>query len=323
MADRLAALLSVLDPGRPALVQTHDYPDIDAVASAWALAELLRLKGRTAACAYRGEMKSRSLRRLIGELGIAIGEADAEGARPCVVVVDGSPANGNVTLAAGDLAAIIDHHRQSRGAEAPYTDVRPGLAACSTMIEGYWEEAVATPPRPVATALLAGIQSDTDFLGSRASEEDFTAYAALCREGDRELAGLVVRAALDVRELRLVAAALAASEEREGLLFAYVPEECALEALAVLAEFALRAGELSAAVVAGAEGGGTRVSARSRNGELSAFALVRLALEGIGTGGGHELAAGGVVRADANPGHEKLRDRFFAAAEAVRTRLES
>jgi nanoRNase/pAp phosphatase (c-di-AMP/oligoRNAs hydrolase) len=322
MADRLGALLSALDPGRPALVQTHDYPDIDAVASAWALAELLRREGRSSSCAYRGEIRSRSLRRLVGELGISIGAADSERGRPCVVVVDGSPGNGNVTLADGDLVAVIDHHSQCGEARAPYVDERPGLAACSTMIRGYWEEAGASPPGPVATALLAGIQSDTDFLGSRASEEDFAAYASLCRDGDRELAGDIVRTALDLRELGLVGAALAAAEARDGLLYARVAEECGQEALAVLAEFAIRAEELSAAVVAGPEDGGERVSARSRSSDLSAFGLVRRALEGIGTGGGHEHAAGGFVPAASNPGPGELRERFFAAAEAARSRSE-
>jgi nanoRNase/pAp phosphatase (c-di-AMP/oligoRNAs hydrolase) len=322
MAERLAALLSALVPGRPALVQTHDYPDIDAVASAWALAELLRLQGRDAACAYRGEMRSRSLRRLVAALGIGIGPAGDARGRPSVVVVDGSPANGNVTLADGELAAVIDHHRPSGETGAPYVDTRADIASCSTLICGYWEEAGVPIPGPIATALLAGIQSDTDFLSCRASGEDFAAYERLGREGDRELAAGIVRAALDLRELILVAEALAAAEVRHGLLFALVRGECAQEALAVLAEFALRAEELRAAVAVGPGDGGTRVSARSRSADLSAFALVRRALDGIGTGGGHEHAAGGTVSASGNPGTGALRDRFFAAAEAARTRLE-
>jgi nanoRNase/pAp phosphatase (c-di-AMP/oligoRNAs hydrolase) len=323
MADRLRSLLASLDPARPVLVQTHDYPDIDAVASAWALSELLRREGRDASCAYRGELRSRSLRRLIGELGISIGRAEAASGRPRVVSVDGSPCNGNVTLAEGDLAAVIDHHRASGETRAPFADVRPGLASCSTMICGYWDEAGTSVPGPVATALLAGIQSDTDFLSSRASEEDLAAYASLCRAGNRELADRVVRIALDLRELRLLAAAISAAEARDGLFFAYAGEGCGQEALAVLADFSIRAEELAAAVVVGAEDGGARVSARSRTSALSAFDLVRRALEGIGAGGGHEHAAGGFVPASANPGPAGLRDRFFAAAEAARARLES
>ncbi|HOX33984.1 MAG TPA: hypothetical protein PLB91_16755, partial [Spirochaetales bacterium] len=66
-----ASLASRLDPRVPVLVQTHDYPDIDAVSTAWALATLLQARGFAAGVAHRGEPRSRSLARLVAELGIA------------------------------------------------------------------------------------------------------------------------------------------------------------------------------------------------------------------------------------------------------------
>jgi nanoRNase/pAp phosphatase (c-di-AMP/oligoRNAs hydrolase) len=318
MADRLASLASRLERRRPVVVQTHDYPDIDAVASAWALAGLLRSKGYEACCGYRGEIKSRSLRRLIEALGI-----DAEQVGPGrpglqVVVVDGSPANGNVTLCPGELVGVIDHHKSVAETVAPFLDLRPELAACSTMIRGYWSEAGDDIPGGVATALLAGIQSDTDFLSRRCSDEDFDAYAALYRAGDWALASRIVRTVLDLRELGLVVSAIEGAVVRDGLLFAYIGGPCGQEALAVLAEFALRAEELRAAVAAERDEGGVHVSVRSKGAELSAFDLVRGALAGIGAGGGHAHAAGGAVPAAADPGEAALRERFFrAAAEAA------
>ena len=111
------------------------------------------------------------------------------------------------------------------------------------MIFGYWRRQ-AGAPGDIATALLAGIQSDTDFLSRSCSDEDFAAYAALYRAGDWELASRIVRTALDLRELGLIVAALGTSVVRDGLLFAYIRGPCGQEALAVLAEFALRAEEL-------------------------------------------------------------------------------
>jgi nanoRNase/pAp phosphatase (c-di-AMP/oligoRNAs hydrolase) len=321
MADRLAALVSLLEASRPVAVQTHDYPDIDAVASAWALARLLRLRGFEARCCYRGELKSRSLISLVGKLGIEVGPADDGPEGLQVLVVDGSPANGNVTLGGGALVGVIDHHGRTGEARAPYLDLRPELAACSTMIRGYWADAGLEPPRDVATALLAGIQSDTDFLSRRCSDEDFAAYAALYRAGNWELASRVVRTVLDLRELGLIVSAIEGAVVRDGLLFAFMGGPCGQEALAVLAEFALRAEELSAAVVAERDSGGVRFSVRSKSAEISAFDLVRTALAGLGTGGGHAHAAGGVVAAGSDPGEKALRERFFrAAAEAAAER---
>ena len=321
MADRFAALASCLDRRLPVAVQTHDYPDIDAVASAWALADLLRRNGFEAGCGYRGELKSRSLKSLVGKLGIDVRPV-GEGVKELqVLVVDGSPGNGNVTLGSGTLVAVIDHHFKTDEAEVPYLDLRPELAACSTMIRGYWADAGLAPSRDVATALLAGIQSDTDFLSRRCSDEDFAAYSFLYREGDWELASGIVRTVLDLRELGLIVSAIEGAVVRNGLLFAFMNGPCGQEALAVLAEFALRAEELSAAVVAELDEGGVHFSIRSRSAEVSAFDLVRAALAGIGTGGGHDHSAGGVVSAESDPGEDAIRERFFqAAADAAAKR---
>jgi nanoRNase/pAp phosphatase (c-di-AMP/oligoRNAs hydrolase) len=318
MADRFPALISRLEKRRPVAVQTHDYPDIDAVGSAWGLGCLLRRHGFSATCVYRGELRSRSLANLIENLGIDIAPAARLSPKLQVIVVDGSPGNGNVTLAAEELVAVIDHHCKSGDVSAPFLDLRPEIASCSTMIRGYWAESGVEPPRDVATALLAGIQSDTDFLSRRCSDEDFGAYAALYRAGDWDLASRVVRTVLDLRELGLIVSAIEQAVVRDGLLFAFIHGPCAQEALAVLAEFALRAEELSAAVVAVEDGSGVHISIRSKNAALSAFALVRAALEGLGNGGGHAHSAGGIVPPASNPGEVALRERFFtAAAEAM------
>lgn len=318
MAERLSALAASLDPRRPVAVQTHDFPDIDAVASAWGLAGLLRRRGFLATCRYRGDLRSRSLKRLIEALDIGLLPAVDGEAGLQVIVVDGSPGNGNVTLASDELAAVIDHHRKAGEVAAPFLDLRPELAACSTMIRGYWDEAGLEPPREIATALLAGIQSDTDFLSRRCSDEDFAAYAVLYRAGDWELASRIVRTVLDLRELGLIVSAIEGAIVRDGLLFAFMRGSCGQEALAVLAEFALRAEELTAAIVVQEDAGGVRASVRSKSASVSAFDLVRAALAGIGSGGGHSHSAGGFVPAASDPGEAALRERFFrAAAEAA------
>jgi len=318
-AGRFSRLAGLLDPSARVAVQAHDYPDIDAVASAWAIAELLRRRGRKASVAHRGPIRSRSLARLVAELGIAIPDEDADPAGEArdIVVVDGSPENGNVTLFSGRLVGVVDHHFQAGKPDAPFLDLRPEAASCSSIAYGYWVEEGKTPPRGIATALLAGIQSDTDFLSRRSSPEDFRAYAALMVLGDCELASRIVRSTFDLRELGLIAGALSRARVEGGLLYAQAEGPCGQEALAVVADFALRAEELRAAVVAGRDETGLHVSVRSKSPRLSAFALVRRALEGIGSGGGHSHSAGGIVPAADIPSGDGIRERFFSAAAAA------
>jgi nanoRNase/pAp phosphatase (c-di-AMP/oligoRNAs hydrolase) len=323
MADRFHVLVSRLEGRRPVFVQTHDYPDIDAVASAWGLAGLLRRMGFSADCGYRGELRSRSLKKLVKELDIDLKSSPEGESEIQVIVVDGSPGNDNVTLNKGELIGVIDHHYKSGESEAAFIDLRPELASCSTMIFGYWKEAGFEPPRGVATALLAGIQSDTDFLSRSCSDEDFAAYAALYRAGDWDLASRVVRTVLDLRELGLVVSAIGKAVVRDGLLFAFIRGACGQEALAVLAEFALRSEELSAAVAAEKDDRGVHISVRSKSASVSAFGLVRAALAGIGGGGGHAHSAGGLIPAASDPGERALRERFFKAASAAYTATEA
>ncbi len=311
---RFRELQKLLDVSRELVVQTHDYPDIDAVASAWALAELVRSGGIKASIAYKGELRSRSLHRMVSELGIEF--SLSPGAEADIVVVDGSPSNGNVSLFPGRLLGVIDHHFKSAEPVAPYLDIRPEIAACATIIRGYWAETGVEPPLHIATALLAGIQADTDFLSRRSSELDFEAYASLFHSADWERSSRIVRSALDLAELRLLVRALGAAEVRNGLLFAYLPGPCGQEALAVLADFVLRAEELRAAVIAERDGSSVHLSVRSKSPELSAFDLVKSALDGIGSGGGHSHSAGGIVPASTFPGDVQLRERFFAIAAA-------
>lgn len=336
MSPGLDALASALDPGRPLVIQTHDFPDLDAVASAWGLAALLSRRGFRPACAYRGRIRSRSLASLVTQLGLSIlnelPSPPAKAARQ-IIVVDGSPMNGNVTLFEGDLLGVIDHHLAMALPPSPYTDIRPEMASCSAIIEGYWLAAGEGLPGDIATALLAGIQSDTDFLSRRASPEDFAAYYRLMGLGDFTLASRIVRTVFDLAELDLVKEALMASVVREGVFWAWIKGPCSQEVLAVLAEFVLRTEEIQAAVVAehgepasspaisgqatGPSESGVHLSVRSKDRRLPAFDLVRGALEGLGSGGGHSHSAGGFLPEASFPGEEALRERFFMTAHRI------
>ena len=317
--EGFASLANLLDPRSPVIVQTHDYPDIDAVASAWALAELLSRRGFASSCAYRGELRSRSLGRLVAELGIAISPTVPARDDLQLIVVDGSPANGNVRLFPGRLVGVVDHHHVDAEPLAPFLDLRPELASCSSIVYCYWVEASEEPTRDFATALLAGIQSDTDFLSRRSSAADFHSYTLLFGLGDWERASRIVRTVLDLRELGLLTQALSTARVEEGLLYAFMEGPCGQEALAVAADFALRSEELSAAVVAESDASGVHLSVRSKSPELSAFSLVKRALAGIGSGGGHSHSAGGIIPTETSPGEDAIRERFFKAAKETVT----
>lgn len=69
---RLSDLLGVIGTRRPVFVLTHDFPDHDAVASAFGVQGVLSLAGVTSRIVYGGDLQRDSLRRMIRDLGIDV-----------------------------------------------------------------------------------------------------------------------------------------------------------------------------------------------------------------------------------------------------------
>ena len=60
MEEKLSTLCSVLNKDQPVLVQTHDFPDHDALGAAYALLKLLETYGYKVEIAYGGHIQSLS-----------------------------------------------------------------------------------------------------------------------------------------------------------------------------------------------------------------------------------------------------------------------
>ncbi|MCX7023223.1 MAG: DHH family phosphoesterase [Spirochaetes bacterium] len=309
-------LVALLPRDRPVAVQTHDRPDIDAFAAAYSLSRLLQLDGFDAKWTWRGPIRSRSLANLIQYLQVPDipwpGTPEAS-----LVIVDGIPENGNVSLVPGKLVAAIDHHESSASSLAEFTDIRPTVGACCSIIAEYWKQAGRIPGKAIATALMAGIQSDTDFLSREAHDLDLESFASLSPLADRDAATGIVKIAIDSDDLSLISSALAWSVVEHDRFFAALPEPCRQEVPSVLADFALRASDVRIAIVAVVDEEGCRISVRSRDPALPAAAIVRATLEGIGSGGGHFRGAGGFIPAATFPGERRLMARFFAVIDSL------
>lgn len=303
------------------VIQAHDFPDHDAIASAWALANLLRRKGFTVSVTAAGPIGGISLTALMDRLSIALEPFREDDSRQ-VITVDGSPANGTVKKAAGQLIGVIDHHPSSMDPDCPFRDIRTDHGSCSSIVWSYWKEAGEEPDPVSATALLAGIQLDTDFLSRRVSPGDLEAHCALFFLGDRELAREVVRTTLTVSQLPHIAKALANCRVRGDILACEVGKDCESELLSVLADFLLRLREVAFVVVVEAKGPEFRLSARSRDPRVDAGSAIRQALSPMGEGGGHRHMAGGIINPKQYAGIDSLLEIIASEVEAQRRQHE-
>jgi nanoRNase/pAp phosphatase (c-di-AMP/oligoRNAs hydrolase) len=308
-------------PLRRVAIQTHDFPDHDAMASAFALGLLLERFGFAPKLLYRGLIRSYSLWSMVSDLAIPVvrvtGDAGEEWRHAPCIVVDGNPTNSNARQITDRLVAVIDHHGNSEQPDCPFVDIRTDYGACSSIIESYWHELNLSPDKVAATALLMGIQMDTDFLSRRVHQADLDALHRIFLTADWEYGSRVVKTALSKNDLNCLQAAIANARMQEGVFFTVINEDITQEVISILADFFLRLREVSITILVENKGETRPVSVRSQLPELSAARIIQTALAGIGEGGGHDYMAGGLLFPGAEINEEDLFLRFFSAIKGA------
>jgi nanoRNase/pAp phosphatase (c-di-AMP/oligoRNAs hydrolase) len=304
---------------RPVLIQTHDYPDHDAVAAAFGLQQLLLRFNMYPQIVYRGIIQSQSLWTMITDLNISlmrITELIPENLAdlPCILV-DGNPNNTNAKPINQNLFAVIDHHVDSKTPSCPFVDIRTSCGSCATIIADYWSEADLAPEKDTATALLMGIEMDTDFLSRNTSPSDLDALHRLFFRADWQYGTQLLKSSLSVKDIPLFAMAAENAKINGSLFFTTVNTEASKELISILADFFLRLREIAVSVIIEDQSEKKHVSVRSKSPDISASVVIRKALNQIGSGGGHDSMAGGDIDISIEISNEDIFQRFIDAVK--------
>jgi nanoRNase/pAp phosphatase (c-di-AMP/oligoRNAs hydrolase) len=312
---RLSELLGVIGARRPVFVQTHDFPDHDAVASAFGMQGVLGRAGVPSRIVYAGDLQRDSLRRMIRDLGIEVTAASEVlmSASDPIVIVDGCKGSKNVTDLPGDEIAVIDHHDVKIPDNVPFVDIRADRGACATLVHGYWGEAGERIPVPVATALMIGINMDTALLTRQVSRDDIQAYADLYTIADIRLENSILRNSIQTKDLAFYRHALENVQIDDHVAFCWFPSGCNQNLLGILGDFFISLEEAEFVVLCARNAGVINVSVRNEREDWNASRIVQKALEGIGFGGGHADMAGGIIREVDGIDGPLLRARFLSA----------
>ena len=157
-------------------IQTHNFPDPDAIASAFGLQELLKLRGIHATICYKGKIDRYStdkLREILDIRLVNIENIDSELTEDDeVILVDAQKGNSNIIDMTGDEIICIDHHPYNDKCQYRFQDIRPEVGACATMIAQYFMENDIAMDKKIATALTYGIRIDTHNLSRGVSKLD-------------------------------------------------------------------------------------------------------------------------------------------------------
>lgn len=209
-----ATLRSVV--GEQLVVLIGGHPDPDAIGCALAHQRLCERVGVHATIAHVLPVSHRQNRALLKLLGIEMvqlsGRVDLERFTQ-LSLVDASAPEPSIDMPATlRLLTIVDHHR-GPPVEAPFVDVRPTIGASSSIYAEYLSEGFAPldgqrDDARVATALLFGIQTDTDDF-ALATAADFAAAAYLRAHCDADALKRVGRRTVGATAMNVVTRALA------------------------------------------------------------------------------------------------------------------
>ena len=302
-------------------IQTHNFPDPDAIGSAYGLQRLLQRYSIPTKICYDGEIDRVSTEKMLEQLNIEMfsaAEVEPELREDdCIICVDSQKGGGNITDFTGDEIAAIDHHPTYVDVPYRYSDFRK-VGACATIITQYYRDRDIKPDADVATALIYGIKTDTMNFTRGVTEDDIAAFSYLLPLVDRQKLSLIEHSQLKFQDLKAYGAAIENGKIYGCFGFSHVPFPCPDAMVASLTDLFLSLVEVEVAVVYCTRQDGYKFSVRSERMDVDAGELIRRALDGLGNGGGHAAMAGGLIPAEnipllGNYPDNFLRERFLQA----------
>lgn len=291
--------------GRRVYVQTHNFPDPDAIGSGFGLQELLGIYGVESTLCYSGKIDRVNTQKMIELLEIDIYskeelEEEMDSDAP-IILVDSQKGAGNVEDLVGDEIAAIDHHPTVRPIEYYYKDVQI-LGSCATIVAGYYDEFGIKPGRMAATAMLYGLHMDTDGFSRGVKEKDIRAFEFLHKYADLTIIDRLLHSQMELKDLRAYGAAISNITVFDRVGIAYMSFPCPDALIAITCDFLLSLDVVELAIVYSKREDGYKFSVRGEENtkqRLDCGRIIAKALEGIGSGGGHSFMAGGFIPLEA------------------------
>lgn len=282
------------------VIQCHDNPDADAIASGYALYLYLRAQGKTPMLVYGGTNRIRktNLVMMVEDLLIPIRHVKYLEEPELLVMVDCQYGGGNAQMFPAKEVAVIDHHRVSTELP-PLQVVRPNLGSCSTLM--FWllkkEGVDVKSNRELSTALYYGLYTDTGGFAEivHPLDKDLRDEAAF----DAELMTKYRNANLSMEDMQVLATALLQNDYLDEYRASLVHTgPCDANILGIISDLMLEVDDVDICVVFNRQPSGIRISVRSCIDAVKSNELAAALCRGIGSGGGHEGKAGGLIQMD-------------------------
>jgi len=290
-------LIELLNPESRVFVQTHNFPDHDAVAAAFGIHGLLRELNISSFIIYDGVIQRSSLRRMISDLHIPIVHQEQFNLTPedQIIIVDGCKGHQNVSNLNGTEIGIVDHHLFAPPEDVPFKDIRPELGSSCTLVFSYYKHLNLPISKPIATALMVGINIDTANLTRKTSPEDIQAYAELFSLADLPKVNSIIRNNTQRSDLAFYRLALENFTIIDRFGFCFFPNGCDQNLLGILGDFFLGLEEIDFVSVAANNDKRIDISTRAESETFNCALILHEVVDSMGACGGHKEMAGGCL----------------------------
>jgi nanoRNase/pAp phosphatase (c-di-AMP/oligoRNAs hydrolase) len=192
------------------LILLQDFPDPDALSSAWAYLLIAQQYDIKCDIIYGGTLSHQENIALVKLTGLpaqrwglpTLKNKDLSSYQGFVLIDNQGTTSQLLSIvqqAKIPLVAVIDHHSLQGELKSDFMDVRPSVRATATIFTQYLQSGLLTLDHSIsqhvkcATALMHGLRSDTNRL-MQAQEEDFMAAAYLSKFCDAQLLNAVLQA---------------------------------------------------------------------------------------------------------------------------------
>jgi nanoRNase/pAp phosphatase (c-di-AMP/oligoRNAs hydrolase) len=284
------------------IIQAHDFPDHDAISSAYALAHLFQSRSATTLIVYNGDIDRISLSNMIEWLEIPVFHISQVSLCPAdkIVTVDGCLGEKNVLDLPGDEIAVIDHHQVTTPNNLWFSDIRPEYGATATILYEYYNLLDLKMPTNVATALMVGLNIDTANLTRGFCSADIRSFAYFNSHSRLDIVNKICRKEIEFKELQLFQHAMGLVQIKLGVATVFMTLDCPKNMLGILSDFLLKVNEIDVVIVAVEVKNNIQISLRSDCPKTNVGLVTREILNDseYGFGGGHSHMAGGIILND-------------------------
>ena len=291
-------LKSILSGYDKVYIQTHNFPDADAIASACGLKRLIDSFQQPAEIIFFGNNTFKpNIDNMVNRYRIkmtVIGEGFEIGPNELLFVVDGQYGAGNVIRVEAKNIAVIDHHHEEKSINLLYQDVQPKIGACTTIIYHLLKQYDVQIDTSLATILYFGILMDTDTFTGKMTTLDNEAKTDLESIYDKKAIDYLRLSSMSFDDLKIYANGILKTERYNQIVFSCI-DECDDNLLGHISDLFSEIDGVDIVVVYSPRGNGYKLSIRSYHDYITAEEITRELTDGFGSGGGHTNKAGGYI----------------------------